>query len=221
MPYPYAAPSQPIAAATRRFAAPSGPEEWPVSTSWGQQTSGSLSDMQPPFNRPGSASWVYSSAGVGGGGGGLLQPSSSWGQATPFESMPQPSSSWKQPMGMVGSHNTGGWGGSTGGGGGGSWVPGTPVTVWDGERPQGSVSDTAGNGSITAGDGAPGQRPVLESVGEGRWKIGEQLGAGSFGEVHAGVEVATGAHVAVKRELRDGPRPQLDHECKTTRKIFL
>jgi hypothetical protein len=61
----------------------------------------------------------------------------------------------------------------------------------------------------------------LETVGEGgRWKIGERLGAGSFGEVHGGIETATGIHVAVKMELRAVPRPQLEHECEVKLLLF-
>ncbi|KAJ1563620.1 hypothetical protein HK405_001370, partial [Cladochytrium tenue] len=75
------------------------------------------------------------------------------------------------------------------------------MSTWDGERPQ---------SSSPAGP----ERPPLETVASGRWRVAEKLGEGSFGEVFAAVEEATGLHYAVKRELRSAPKPQLEHEYK-------
>ncbi|KAJ3086020.1 hypothetical protein HK100_008840, partial [Physocladia obscura] len=51
-----------------------------------------------------------------------------------------------------------------------------------------------------------------ETVGNGRWKILELIGAGSFGQVFAAVDLQTGVHVAIKRELTAIRRQQLPHE---------
>ncbi|KAI9322961.1 hypothetical protein DFJ73DRAFT_921093 [Zopfochytrium polystomum] len=129
--------------------------------------------------------------------------SNSWG----MNGGPSLPNSWRQS-------NGGGWGDSNAGtdaAGGNSWAPSpTPpllagaagVGAWDGERPQST--------SVTASP----ERPPLEFVADGRWRVGEKLGEGSFGEVLAAVEVATGKHAAVKRELKDVSRPQLEHEYK-------
>ncbi|KAJ3350356.1 hypothetical protein HDU83_009740 [Entophlyctis luteolus] len=52
----------------------------------------------------------------------------------------------------------------------------------------------------------------FETVGDGRWKILDMIGSGSFGDVFAGIEVASGLNVAVKRELISSRRQLLPHE---------
>ncbi|KAJ3070911.1 hypothetical protein HDU98_006071 [Podochytrium sp. JEL0797] len=54
--------------------------------------------------------------------------------------------------------------------------------------------------------------PPFEMVGNGRWKVLELIGAGSFGEVFAAVDLETEKHVAIKRELSNTRRQQLPHE---------
>ncbi|KAJ3195896.1 hypothetical protein HK101_010728 [Irineochytrium annulatum] len=54
--------------------------------------------------------------------------------------------------------------------------------------------------------------PALEHISNGRWMIEGKIGAGSFGDVYAGVETETGIKVAVKRELAASPMPQLFNE---------
>ncbi|KAJ3176093.1 casein kinase I [Irineochytrium annulatum] len=55
----------------------------------------------------------------------------------------------------------------------------------------------------------------------GRWTVDpkERLGKGSFGEVFAGVDTETGAHVAIKREVVS-QRPQLIHEYDIYQKLI-
>ncbi|KAJ3130684.1 hypothetical protein HK100_007705 [Physocladia obscura] len=52
----------------------------------------------------------------------------------------------------------------------------------------------------------------FNTVGNGRWKVTGMIGAGSFGQVFAAVDLDSGANVAIKRELTDGPRQDLRHE---------
>ncbi|KAJ3014808.1 UNVERIFIED_CONTAM: hypothetical protein HDU68_000123 [Siphonaria sp. JEL0065] len=54
--------------------------------------------------------------------------------------------------------------------------------------------------------------PPFELVGNGRWKVLDLIGAGSFGEVFAAVDAETGAHIAIKREVKSSRKQQLPHE---------
>ncbi|KAI9331159.1 kinase-like domain-containing protein [Obelidium mucronatum] len=54
--------------------------------------------------------------------------------------------------------------------------------------------------------------PPFELVGNGRWQVKEMIGAGSFGEVFAAVDAETGAHIAIKREVKSSRKQQLPHE---------
>lgn len=51
-----------------------------------------------------------------------------------------------------------------------------------------------------------------ESLIDGRWRLGQKLGAGAFGEVYMGHDIDTGDIVAVKMERRGGKHPQLLYE---------
>ncbi|KAJ3289728.1 hypothetical protein HDU79_003831 [Rhizoclosmatium sp. JEL0117] len=55
--------------------------------------------------------------------------------------------------------------------------------------------------------------PPFELVGNGRWKVTELIGAGSFGEVFGAIDMETGSHVAIKREIRNSRKQQLPHEA--------
>ncbi|TPX74258.1 hypothetical protein CcCBS67573_g04474 [Chytriomyces confervae] len=68
---------------------------------------------------------------------------------------------------------------------------------------------------VAGGGGGQQQQEDMEPfdyVGNGRWKVSDMIGAGSFGQVFAAVDVQSGVHVAIKRELRASRRTQLPHE---------
>ena len=54
---------------------------------------------------------------------------------------------------------------------------------------------------------------IPETVINGRFSVGKQIGKGSFGEVREGVDRHTGNRVAIKLERRSSPAPQLAFEA--------
>eukprot|EP01062_Namystynia_karyoxenos_P007166 TRINITY_DN12513_c0_g2_i1.p1 TRINITY_DN12513_c0_g2~~TRINITY_DN12513_c0_g2_i1.p1 ORF type:complete len:362 (+),score=118.34 TRINITY_DN12513_c0_g2_i1:144-1229(+) len=72
-------------------------------------------------------------------------------------------------------------------------------------------------GNQTQGDGRLGQRP-FERVAN-KFTVGRKLGAGSFGEIFAGVDTYTGEQVAIKFEPSHARHPQLLYEAGQYRKI--
>jgi serine/threonine protein kinase len=51
-------------------------------------------------------------------------------------------------------------------------------------------------------------------VGQKRFELKEQLGAGAFGEIYGGVDLRTGAKVAIKLEPANAEHPQLAYEAR-------
>jgi serine/threonine protein kinase len=56
-------------------------------------------------------------------------------------------------------------------------------------------------------------------VGSKRYKLGDQLGAGAFGEIYAGVDVQTGQEVAIKLEHDSAEHPQLAYEARVYQQL--
>jgi casein kinase 1 len=53
----------------------------------------------------------------------------------------------------------------------------------------------------------------------GRYRLGKRIGSGSFGEIHAGVNLTTGEGVAIKLEQLKTRHPQLIYEAKLYRTL--
>ena len=51
-------------------------------------------------------------------------------------------------------------------------------------------------------------------VGQKRFELKEQLGAGAFGEIYGGVDLRSGAKVAIKLEPANAEHPQLAYEAR-------
>ncbi|KAL3307238.1 Casein kinase I isoform alpha, partial [Cichlidogyrus casuarinus] len=51
----------------------------------------------------------------------------------------------------------------------------------------------------------------------GKWKLVRKIGAGSFGDIFMGVNIATGEEVAVKLEPINARHPQLMYESRVYR----
>lgn len=50
-----------------------------------------------------------------------------------------------------------------------------------------------------------------------RWKLIRKIGAGSFGDIYLGINIANGEEVAVKLEPMDARHPQLVYESRIYR----